>query len=549
MVPAALLPLVAGLAAADDFTQVTTYRLWPRNGKASVGGLQNVDSGDAAGDALFGLSNLLLPQLCAVEPDFLWCENRGSLSGGNQWMVYTEYTVKTKVFGEYTPCNPCQSHFNGTGGGGDAPPKCPDGKPDGTFVCEAYGSSGGSSPPPPKQCQGGYDIWHRDCFNGTVFQTIQGDEGDCCAACTAAGDKCAGWNMPHGYNGSTCQLMTYPLVQWDDGQSLSQCKAAQRARGRRDCWYDDPQYNATFDKFCDRSECTCGAITQQAMGREESAMCHEGRRRSRRRLQVTSGDTNLPDLTKEGWHSPPAPPPVPAGFWHCTQVLNDLCPWDQYRHDPAGCSSCATDNSDALKEAGCDQAAISHGCYGNYEKCFAVLDTLCSPAERYNPTSCYSCAHDAKHTHALEAANCTEFFLDYECGRHHHHGSAWEEYIGALACHLNGTWYSTHSAGQCNGNDNDPNCFWKVAKQGRTVNQTCVDNNVVAAVQKVRPECFAKCPQPTNQSSSCYLHCLFDTMVGNATLKVKAMPVADIVQPFVNSFLTSDPTKGGCASV
>ena len=172
--------LLSSAAAQGDFTDVTTYRLWPKNGNADTFGLTNVDSGNAAGDTLFGLSNLLLPQLCAIEPSFLWCQNRGSLSGGAQWMVYTEYTVGAKAFGEYAACNPCQSHPNGSSY--DAPPKCPPGKPDGSFVCQGYGGGGGGGAPPPPQCQSGFDIWHRDCFNGTIFKTLpQATEGDCCA--------------------------------------------------------------------------------------------------------------------------------------------------------------------------------------------------------------------------------------------------------------------------------------------------------------------------------------------------------------------------------
>jgi hypothetical protein len=95
------------------------------------------------------------------------------------------------------------------------------------------------------------------------------------------------------------------------------CKAAQVDHGGRDdCWYDNPRYNVSFAALCSRSDCACEAIELQAMGRETDAMCHEGRRR---RLQ--------PD--------PPAPPPPPPpGFWACTASLEQLCPWDQYRHDP-----------------------------------------------------------------------------------------------------------------------------------------------------------------------------------------------------------------------
>lgn len=63
MLFAALLPISAHAAARGSFSDVTTYRLSPKDGKASVMGLTNVDSGDAGGDTLFGLSNLLLPQV------------------------------------------------------------------------------------------------------------------------------------------------------------------------------------------------------------------------------------------------------------------------------------------------------------------------------------------------------------------------------------------------------------------------------------------------------------------------------------------------------
>ena len=35
-----------------------------------------MDTGDAAGDVMFGLNQMLLPQLCPMEPDFTWCANR-----------------------------------------------------------------------------------------------------------------------------------------------------------------------------------------------------------------------------------------------------------------------------------------------------------------------------------------------------------------------------------------------------------------------------------------------------------------------------------------
>eukprot|EP01052_Picozoa_sp_SAG31_P029752 SAG31_NODE_2985_length_4812_cov_3.398517_3_plen_301_part_00 len=297
--------------------------------------------------------------------------------------------------------------------------------------------------------------------------------------------------------------------------------------------------------MCSASTCKCPAI-QNAMGREVGAMCHEGRRRSLRRRQLLPTTDAL-----LSWHSDPLRhDSVGSGYWNCTSALEQVCPFDRYRHDPTGCTSCAATNMAALEEAGCDDGAIAHGCNGNYENCFRVLDGLCSQEKLSSPTSCQACAHS--HTSQLEDANCTQFFINYECDDgHHHHENEWEAYIDKLACHLNGTWYSTREEGECKSAAGAANesCLWKVKAKGRTVNASCVDGAVISAVKKSRPDCFKHCPQPTNVSSACYLHCLFDTMVGNdtATPPVPAIAAADIVDAFTKSF--ADEASGGCPSV
>jgi hypothetical protein len=88
--------------------------------------------------------------------------------------------------------------------------------------------------------------------------------------------------------------------------------------------------------------------------------------------------------------------------------------------------------------SGCDTDAINHACYGDYEHCFAVFDELCPSEVRHaGMNSCEACAFKKENTKKLEAANCTKFFMDYECGGGHD-DNPWEEYIGALACHING---------------------------------------------------------------------------------------------------------------
>lgn len=531
------LALSVGIAAADfPTTDVTVYRLWPKTGDADSFGLTNVDSGDAGGDALFGISQLLLPQLCAIEPSFLWCENRGHLSGGKQWMVYTEYTVTTKAaFGEYTPCNPCSNaDFNGSSY--ERPPKCPAGKPDGTFVCQSYGGGGGSSgPPPPPQCQSGFEIYHRDCLNGTLLKEVHGDEGDCCAACKAEGDDCAGWSMPEGYNSTVCQLLKKPLVQWNDAQSTGhKCKAAEVEHGGGpDCWYSDPTMNATFSAYCSHDSCSCEAIETMAMGREQGAMCYSHHGHGRRRLDAA-----------------PAPGADSMAYWKCSMAVESAC--GQYRHDPTGCNTCASSHAAVLKSQGCTTEFIDHACSADFGSCEGALDRVCKKAVASNsPQECEQCA--LNHTEPLMDANCTANYLEYACGGGHEHSNPWEEYISMLGCLLNGTWYSTHDEGECARGQNPAtdNCWWAIKKVGPTVNQSCVDHNVIQAVAAVRPDCYKRCDpaDQTNTSSACYLHCFFDTMVGNSSAGIPKMNGADVLAPFVASFASDDPGKGGCQIV
>ena len=96
---------------------------------------------------------------------------------------------------------------------------------EGVYSCRC---DDGQVPGAPQTCDA-FEVWQEDCLNGTALQTLQhSDQGKCCAACSAAGAACAGWNMPKGYNGGVCELMKAPLLTWDNGQRLSVCKAGVR---------------------------------------------------------------------------------------------------------------------------------------------------------------------------------------------------------------------------------------------------------------------------------------------------------------------------------
>ena len=122
--------------------------------------------------------------------------------------------------------------------------------------------------------------------------------------------------------------------------------------------------------------------------------------------------------------------------------------------------------------------------------------------------------------------------------------SRWIDYISGLGCLMNGTWYSTRAEGECSGPTVAGDCWWRLAEQHRTVNASCVDDRVVSTVRARRPTCWEGCPFPKNRTTSCYLDCLFQTLVGNASQGIDPMPREAIVAPFRESFLPV--SKGGC---
>jgi len=522
-----------GAVPASNFT---TYRVTP----ITYPSLANMDSGDAAGDVFFGMSQLLLPQLCATDPSFLWCQNRAYLSGGSAWMVYSGFKVVTRdVYGEYEPCNPCQGHGQGSK---SEVQTCPPGVPNGTFVCRSYNDMG---PTPPPQCSGSFQIWHEDCLNGTVYKTLTGldpkeAEGKCCEACSADKTTCAGWNMPQGDNGTECQLMKEPLVMWDGGQDVSKCKAAQVDHSQYRCWYSNPEYATAFAPFCNRSECNCDVIDNHLpVGREIDAMCHQYSSDSMSAMQRSR--TVTPELRGL------APTPTAPNYWSCSDALQELC-FNGYMPGPQ-CSECATDSShwSALQRAGCTADMIPHLCDADYETCGEEVRKICGPTigQRTACSECYK-----RNTHELEKSNCTDFFASYTCSGGGHEHNKWQEFVYQLACRMHGNWYSTTGSGECKSKELTPDCWWYIEEEIRTVNASCADGKVISAVQAVRPECWKACPdgQGTNTSSVCYLDCLFETILGNSTTGIQPMEAEALTKPFEDAF-TQPLNAGGCQAV
>ena len=100
--------LLSVLDATDaGVHNITVYRITPRN----YTGLTDLDTGDAAGDAFFGLYEKAAPALCRDESQAssLLCNNDALLQipGFN---VYLKVIVEADDrFGEYSKCNPSQT--------------------------------------------------------------------------------------------------------------------------------------------------------------------------------------------------------------------------------------------------------------------------------------------------------------------------------------------------------------------------------------------------------------------------------------------------------
>jgi len=100
-----ILAAVAAVVMASPTSNFTVYRITPRN----YTGLVNLDTGDAAGDAFFGLYEKSAPVVCrdsATAGHNLLCSNEPILQipGFN---VYTATLIEADDrFGDYAECNP-----------------------------------------------------------------------------------------------------------------------------------------------------------------------------------------------------------------------------------------------------------------------------------------------------------------------------------------------------------------------------------------------------------------------------------------------------------
>lgn len=112
---------------------------------------------------------------------------------------------------------------------------------------------------------------------------------------------------------------------------------------------------------------------------------------------------------------------------------------------------------------------------------------------------------------------------------------------------IGGYWYSTPSAGECKPGESvgTNGCSWRVLSAVYK-NASCMNQLVDSAVEKHGKACFDRCHQPLNTTSTCYLDCYRDSLLGHPGLNISKMPKEQLIGPWEHGFVENDPRKGGC---
>ena len=109
-----------------------------------------------------------------------------------------------------------------------------------------------------------------------------------------------------------------------------------------------------------------------------------------------------------------------------------------------------------------------------------------------------------------------------------------------------GEWYSL--------SEDTKDKYWKNATIIKTINAKCQAEHFDGFVQQQGASCFSGCPQPTNQSSACWVNCFFSTVLGpDADHALKkpgnqtgALDIGKMASAWLSGFGSDDPSAGGC---
>lgn len=150
-------------------------------------------------------------------------------------------------------------------------------------------------------------------------------------------------------------------------------------------------------------------------------------------------------------------------------------------------------------------------------KCDKCLDTHHDLFEKE-----YGCGYNDFGKYCPNPTNCAPENVDWPCWRYN------------IPRKTGGAWYSTLKEGQCGVPGALDNCTWTV-KTTKTVNETCMHQSIVDTITDYSPACFQECPQPKNESSSCFIGCFFEALLGPNAGNDTASPLGGIPADLLES--------------
>lgn len=119
----------------------------------------------------------------------------------------------------------------------------------------------------------------------------------------------------------------------------------------------------------------------------------------------------------------------------------------------------------------------------------------------------------------------------------------WDYNVAALLGDRGGgRWYSLRKE--------DEGKFWRNAKIVKVINAGCQATALDALVAKRGEGCFRSCPQPLNTSTTCWVDCFFETVLGKghntSVTPAGGMEPGDVTGAWLQGFNSDDPAEFGC---
>lgn len=186
-------------------------------------------------------------------------------------------------------------------------------------------------------------------------------------------------------------------------------------------------------------------------------------------------------------------------------------------------------------------------------QCSSALDNLCGNTTK-NRKMCSACIY--KQYSRLLAETCIDRDLESFCPNDFELCTArtaatapeWACWDANIPRKTGGFWYSTLKEGMCNSSSKV--CGWK-PKSTKTIHADCLKDKLMSAVEAYDRPCFETCG-PRNVTSSCWISCFFDTILGpdarhSISKPLGGMPLADIEHAWKSAF--SSEKEGGCTVI